>query len=51
LLPLKVSGLPSRERVHVLGAGFLSERGIDTDPGPPPRPGQHREEILRWLGT
>jgi CoA:oxalate CoA-transferase len=51
LLPLEVSGLPSRERVHVLGAGFLSERGIDTDPGPPPRPGQHREEILRWLGT
>jgi crotonobetainyl-CoA:carnitine CoA-transferase CaiB-like acyl-CoA transferase len=51
LLPLEVPGLPTRERVHVLGAGFLSERGIDTDPGPPPRPGQHREEILRWLGN
>jgi len=51
LLPLTVPGLPVREQVHVLGAGFLSEQGIDTDLGPPPRPGQHREEILRWLGA
>jgi hypothetical protein len=49
LLPLTVPGLPLREQVHVLGVGFLGEQGIDTDPGPPPRPGQHREEILRWL--
>lgn len=51
LLPLEVPGLPGRERVHVLGTGFLSERGIDLDPGPPPRLDQHREEILRWLGS
>ena len=49
LLPLSVPGLPLREHVHVLGAGFLSEQGIDADLGAPPRPGQHRDEILRWL--
>ena len=50
LLPLTIPGLPNRETVHVLGAGFCSESGIETRPGPPPRPGQHRQEILDWLG-
>lgn len=49
LLPLTVPGLPQRESVHVLGAGFRSESGIETRPGAPPRPDQHRREILDWL--
>jgi crotonobetainyl-CoA:carnitine CoA-transferase CaiB-like acyl-CoA transferase len=49
LLPLTVPGLPQRESVHVLGAGFRSESGIETRPGAPPRPDQHRREILEWL--
>ena len=49
LLPLTVPGLPQREAVHVLGAGFRSESGIETRPGAPPRPDQHRREILDWL--
>jgi crotonobetainyl-CoA:carnitine CoA-transferase CaiB-like acyl-CoA transferase len=50
LLPLTVPGLPQREQVRVLGAGYRSEQGGSAPPGPPPRPDQHRAEILRWLG-
>ncbi len=50
LLPLQVPGLPFKENVHVVNAGFsMSEDG----PGvtePPPRLGQHNAEVMQWLG-
>ena len=49
LLPLTVPGLPQRERVQILGAGYRSERSSDPQVAPPPRPDQDRSQILRWL--
>ena len=51
LLPLTIPGLPQGEQVHVLGAGFVAGRGIDTTLGAPPRPDQHRQEILDWIAA
>jgi hypothetical protein len=49
LLPLTVPGLPGREAVRIVGSGYRSEQGLDTRLAPPPRPDQHRDEILNWL--
>lgn len=50
LLPLNIEGLPGREDVHVVNAGFcMSEDGPGVDT-PPPRLGEHNAEILQWLG-
>jgi crotonobetainyl-CoA:carnitine CoA-transferase CaiB-like acyl-CoA transferase len=49
-IPLHVPGLPQSEDVSVLGPGFLSAQGIATTLGPPPRHGEHTEEILASLG-
>ncbi len=50
LLPLTVPGLPGREDVHVVNAGFsMSADGPGVNE-PPPRLGQHGAEILRRLG-
>jgi crotonobetainyl-CoA:carnitine CoA-transferase CaiB-like acyl-CoA transferase len=51
LLPLTVPGLPHSEAVRILGAGYRSEQGLDTQLTPPPRPDQHRDEIQRWLAN
>jgi CoA:oxalate CoA-transferase len=48
-LPLHVPGLPQREDVAVLGAGFQSTAGAAAELGPPPRLGEHTAEILQWL--
>lgn len=48
-LPITVPGLPEREQVDIVNAGFLmSEDGPGVDE-PPPRLDQHHEEILQWL--
>jgi CoA:oxalate CoA-transferase len=49
LLPLTVPGLPQREQVRILGAGYRSEQGNDAQLTPPPRPDQDRQSILEWL--
>ncbi len=48
-LPMTVPGLPEREQVDIVNAGFLmTEDGPGVDE-PPPRLNQHRDEILQWL--
>ena len=48
-LPLTVPGLPDREQVEIVNAGFLmTEDGPGVD-DPPPLLNQHQEEILQWL--
>ncbi|HKX57402.1 MAG TPA: CoA transferase, partial [Xanthomonadales bacterium] len=48
-LPMTVPGLPEREQVDIVNAGFLmTEDGPGVDE-PPPRLNQHHDEILRWL--
>lgn len=47
--PLEVAGLPDRTRVGVVGPGFLAaSAGVQALP-PPPRLGQHTEELRAWL--
>jgi crotonobetainyl-CoA:carnitine CoA-transferase CaiB-like acyl-CoA transferase len=48
-IPLQIPGLPGREDVAVLGAGFVSAQGPAAALEPPPRLGQHTAEILAWL--
>jgi crotonobetainyl-CoA:carnitine CoA-transferase CaiB-like acyl-CoA transferase len=50
VLPLKVPGLPDKENVHIVNAGF---RMTQDGPGvsePPPVLGEHGAEILRRVG-
>jgi crotonobetainyl-CoA:carnitine CoA-transferase CaiB-like acyl-CoA transferase len=51
-LPVEIAGLPESEQVEVLGPGIVGTDAIDdTVPAldPPPRLGQHTDEILDWL--
>jgi crotonobetainyl-CoA:carnitine CoA-transferase CaiB-like acyl-CoA transferase len=48
-IPLRIPGLPNREDVAVLGAGFVSAQGGADALGRPPRLGEHTAEILEWL--
>lgn len=48
-LPVRIPGLPDREEVAVLGAGFLVAGADDPELGPPPRLGEHTDEIRAWL--
>lgn len=50
VLPLHIPGLPEREDVHIVNAGFVMGTdgpGVDAAP---PRLGEHAQEILEWLG-
>lgn len=48
-LPLTIAGLPGREQIEVLGSGVLGASPDGAAMQPPPRLGQHTEEILGWL--
>jgi crotonobetainyl-CoA:carnitine CoA-transferase CaiB-like acyl-CoA transferase len=48
-VPLAIPGLPQREQVAVLGAGFVAKNGGAPALGAPPRHGEHTAEILDWL--
>jgi len=50
LLPLTVPGLPRNENVHVVNAGFAMAADGPGVTDPPPRLGEHNQEILQWLG-
>ncbi|MCP5143639.1 MAG: CoA transferase [Gammaproteobacteria bacterium] len=50
VLPLTVPGLPDTENVHIANAGFLMSQDGPSVDEPPPRLGQHTQEILESLG-
>jgi crotonobetainyl-CoA:carnitine CoA-transferase CaiB-like acyl-CoA transferase len=49
-LPVTIPGLPDGEDVHVLNAGFLFEHDGPGLSDPPPRHGEHTQEVLAELG-
>ena len=49
-IPLHIPGLPQREDIHVMGAGFLFEHDGPAVDQPPPRHGEHTAEVLEALG-
>lgn len=48
-IPLRIPGLPGREEVDIVNAGFLFQDGGPGVAAPPPVHGQNTEEILTWL--
>ena len=49
-IPLNVPGLPEREAVEIVSAGFKFSQDSPHIDEPPPRAGEHGEEILESLG-
>jgi crotonobetainyl-CoA:carnitine CoA-transferase CaiB-like acyl-CoA transferase len=49
-LPLRVPSLPSRQDVEIVNAGFLCNHDSPQVSSPPPRNGEHSNEILASLG-
>lgn len=49
-IPVTIPGLPRSEQVHVLNAGFVFAHDGPGISAPPPRHGEHTEEVLRALG-
>jgi crotonobetainyl-CoA:carnitine CoA-transferase CaiB-like acyl-CoA transferase len=50
VLPITIPGLPQREEVHVVNAGFSMSHDGPGVSDPPPRLGEHNDKILHWLG-
>jgi hypothetical protein len=48
-LSLTVPGLPDRETVAIVNAGFQMAGDGPEVGDPPPRLDEHRQEILAWL--
>ena len=48
-VPMCIAGLPEREQVSVLDLGVRGSSDVDADLPPPPRLGEHTEEIRAWL--
>jgi CoA:oxalate CoA-transferase len=48
-IPMRVSGLPQKEDVEIVNAGFIFQEGGPNVTEPPPTHGQHTQEILQWL--
>ena len=48
-VPMRIAGLPEREQVSVLDLGVRGSSDVDADLPPPPRLGEHTEEIRAWL--
>lgn len=49
-VPVRIAGLPDRQDVAVVGAGFISSKGVANVDAAPPRHGEHSGEVLAWLG-
>jgi crotonobetainyl-CoA:carnitine CoA-transferase CaiB-like acyl-CoA transferase len=49
-LPLRIPGLPQRESVEIVNAGFQMESEAPGVAEAPPRLGEHSVEIMQWLG-
>ena len=49
-IPLQVPGLPDREQVEIVNAGFKFSQDSPHIDQPPPRAGEHGESILESLG-
>ena len=50
LLPLSIPGLPGgRDHVSIVNAGFRMGQDGPAVAAPPPRLGEHTEEIMAWL--
>jgi CoA:oxalate CoA-transferase len=49
-IPLHVSGLPDRQNVDIVNAGFKYSEGSPHIDQPPPKHGEHSESILESLG-
>jgi len=49
-IPLKVAGLPEREQVDIVNAGFKFSQDSPHIGQPPPRLGEHSDAILESLG-
>jgi crotonobetainyl-CoA:carnitine CoA-transferase CaiB-like acyl-CoA transferase len=47
---LHIPGLPDREQVEIVNAGFLFGSDSPAVNAPPPRLGEHNDEILEMLG-
>ena len=49
-IPLEVPGLPDRQNVDIVNAGFKFSQDSPFIDEPPPRRGEHGEDILESLG-
>ncbi len=48
-LPMHIAGLPDSEQVSILDLGIVGSRDDGADLEPPPRLGEHTDEVLAWL--
>ena len=49
-VPMHIAGLPDSEQVSILDLGILGSRDDGADLEPPPRLGEHTDDVLAWLG-